>query len=126
MNKSALIVDDSIYMRKLVGKVLEDEGYTIVEEASTGKEAIRLAADLNPDIISLDNILPDMLGLDILDHFKEEGSNHKVIMVSAVGQQRVVAKAISKGAVDYILKPFDTAELSEKIKRLENLETTTR
>lgn len=111
MNKNVLIVDDSLYMRTLIKDALSEGGFTIVGEASNGEEAIDLAFELMPDIITLDNILPDMIGTDILKVFKEEGLLSKVIMISAVGQDSVIHEGLSLGAFDYIVKPFTSDKL---------------
>ena len=69
MSKNVLIVDDSLYMRTLIKDALSENGFNIVGEAANGEEAIDLAFELLPDIITLDNILPDMIGTDILKVF---------------------------------------------------------
>jgi two-component system chemotaxis response regulator CheY len=107
MSKSVLIVDDSMYMRSLIADALGSAGYNIVGEAENGEKAIDLALELEPDLITLDNILPDMIGTDILRVLKqEEKINSKVIMISAVGQESVIQEGMSLGASDYIVKPF--------------------
>ena len=111
MNKNVLIVDDSLYMRTLIKDALSEGGYNIVGEAANGEEAIDLAFELMPDIITLDNILPDMIGTDILKVFKEEGLPSKVVMISAVGQDSVINEGLSLGASDYIVKPFTSEKL---------------
>jgi two-component system chemotaxis response regulator CheY len=111
MSKSVLIVDDSIYMRSLIKTALSGAGYNVVGEAANGEQAIDLAIDLQPDLITLDNILPDMMGFEILKVLKDEGVESKVIMISAVGQQTVVNKGISLGASEYIVKPFTEEDL---------------
>lgn len=111
MNKNVLIVDDSLYMRTLIKDALSEGGYNVVGEAANGEEAIDLAFELMPDIITLDNILPDMIGTDILKVFKEEGLPSKVVMISAVGQDSVINEGLSLGALDYIVKPFTSEKL---------------
>lgn len=117
MSKNVLIVDDSLYMRTIIKDALEANGYTVVGQASNGEEAIDLAFELNPDYITLDNILPDMIGTDILKVYKEEGLDAKVIMISAVGQESVVNEGISLGAVDYIVKPFTNDQLIQAMSK---------
>jgi two-component system, chemotaxis family, chemotaxis protein CheY len=114
MSKKVLIVDDSLYMRALIKTALEGGGYTIVGEASNGEEAIDLAFELQPDIITLDNVLPDMIGIDILKVYKEEGLPSKIIMVSAVGQESAINEAMNNGASAYIVKPFTPEKLLEE------------
>lgn len=115
MKKKVLVVDDSRYMRTVVRAALEEEGFDVVGEASNGEEAIDMAFSLKPDLITLDNILPDMSGIDILRVYKEDGLASRVIMISAVGQDSVIAEAISLGAESYIVKPFTKEKLIDKL-----------
>lgn len=115
-----LIVDDSTYIRTMLRTTLEEQGFEVVGEAVNGESAIDMAMNLSPDLITLDNILPDMTGIDILKAFKEMNLTHKVIMISAVGQQSAMVEAMSNGASDYLVKPFDKGRLIEIIKGLEN------
>ena len=117
MSKSVLIIDDSLYMRTLINDALTKGGYTIVGMAADGETAIEMALELQPDVITLDNVLPDMIGLDILKVLKEEELEATVIMVSAVGQQSVVDEGLSLGAADYIVKPFTPEGLLEKVNK---------
>lgn len=109
--KSVLIVDDSRYMRVLIKEAIEQGGYQVVGEAATGEEAIDLAIELAPDIITLDNILPDMVGSDILGVLKEENLHSKVILISGVGQEEVIQEGLALGAVDYVTKPFTSEQI---------------
>lgn len=111
MSKRVLVVDDSMYMRTLIKDALSNEGFEVVGEAPNGESAIDLAMDLKPDLITLDNILPDMIGTDILKVLMDEGLESKIIMVSAVGQQSVINEGIELGAADYIVKPFTAEDL---------------
>ena len=106
MSKNVLIVDDSLYMRTLIKDALEVGGYKVIGQAANGEEAIDLAFELQPDFITLDNILPDMIGIDILKVYQEEGLKSKVVMISAVGQESVVNEGLRLGAKAYIIKPF--------------------
>ncbi len=118
MAKKVLIVDDSMYMRKLIRDAVEEGGYEVVGEAANGEEAIDLALELNPDIITLDNILPDMIGIDILKVYQEEKLPAQVVMISAVGQESVINEGMSLGAKDYIVKPFTSDKLIEVLAQL--------
>ncbi|WKN33664.1 response regulator [Porifericola rhodea] len=118
MAKSVLIVDDSLYMRTLIKDAVEEAGYEVVGQAANGEEAVDLALELQPDIITLDNILPDMIGTDILKVYKEEELESKVVMISAVGQESVIAEGKSLGAIDYIVKPFTAEKLMEVLSKI--------
>lgn len=106
MKKSALVIDDSAYVRKVIGLALRKAGYETIVFAETGEEAIDRAININPDFITLDNVLPDMLGLDILRIIKEEELKADVLIISAIGQQSAVQDGLSLGAFKYIVKPF--------------------
>jgi len=118
MAKNVLVVDDSLYMRTIIKDALEQAGYTVIGQASNGEEAIDLAFELKPDIITLDNILPDMIGTDILKVYSQEGLLSKVIMISTVGQESVIAEGLTLGAKAYITKPFTSEQLLQEVKKL--------
>lgn len=116
--KNVLIVDDSLYMRTVIKDALEQAGYQVVGQAANGEEAIDMAFDLKPDIITLDNILPDMIGTDILRVYTREGLLSKVIMISAVGQESVIHEGLTLGAKAYIVKPFTSDQLVQEVNKL--------
>ena len=107
-----------MYMRKLIKDAVEEGGYRVVGEAANGEEAIDLALELDPDIITLDNILPDMIGIDILKVYREEELPAQVIMISAVGQESVINEGMSLGAKAYLVKPFTSEKLVEVLATL--------
>jgi len=107
--KTVLIVDDSAYMRSLIRIALKKAGYEVVGEAGNGETAIDLGIELNPDLITLDNILPDMNGLDVFQTLRADGINAKIVMVSALGW--LVGKAKELGVTNYVEKPFESDQL---------------
>jgi len=116
MSKRVLIVDDSLYMRTMISTALVEAGYEVVGLAANGESAIDMAMELKPDLITLDNILPDMIGLDILRVLKqEEKIEAKIVMISAVGQDSVIQEEMDLGASAYIIKPFTTELLLETL-----------
>ena len=119
MKKTVLIVDDSMYMRSMIKDALTTAGYDVIGEAENGENAIDMALELIPDLITLDNILPDMIGIDILHVLKkDEKISSKIVMISAVGQESVVQEALEIGAESYIVKPFTESDLIEKINKI--------
>ncbi len=122
MGKSVLIIDDSLYMRTLINTALTEEGYNVVGMAGDGETAIEMALELEPDVITLDNVLPDMLGLDILKVLKDEDIKSTIVMISAVGQQSVVDEGMALGAAAYIVKPFTPDGLVEQVNKACNNE----
>jgi len=115
MKKRILIVDDSFYMRTMLKNMLTDAGYEVVGEAPNGQTALVMAKELNPDLITLDVILPDNTGLDVLKGIRKDQPDMKVIIVSAVGQEVIVNEAKDNGALDYIVKPFSEEKVLEKV-----------
>lgn len=119
MGKTVLVVDDSLYMRSLIQEALTIGGYEIVGLAPNGEAAIDMALELKPDLITLDNILPDMIGTDILKVLKiDQQMDVKVIMISSVGQESVIKEGIDLGASDYIVKPFTQEKLMESVDKV--------
>jgi two-component system chemotaxis response regulator CheY len=117
--KKVLIVDDSMYMRTLISSALTATGrYEIVGQAGTGTLGIEMALEHEPDLITMDNILPDMIGVDIVKELRAEGVTAKIIMVSAVGQDDIIAEGKANGAQDYLVKPFTAEVLVERVDNL--------
>lgn len=113
--KKVLIVDDSSYMRKFVGKIVEKVGLYIIYEASDKDEAIEIFEDENPDIVILDLNMSEVRkdGIDVLTEIININPEAVVIIISAVGYEDVKDECIALGAKSYIKKPFDTKDLLE-------------
>ena len=113
-----LIVDDSFYMRTMLKNMLADAGYEVVGEAPNGQTALELAKETKPDLITLEVILPDNTGLDVLKGIKADQPDMKVIIVSAVGQEVIVNEAMEYGAKAYIVKPFSEEKVLEVVSQV--------
>ena len=114
--KTILVVDDSVVIRKMVEIALENENYNIVSVA-TGKEALQYLDEHTPDLIILDIMLTDVNGLDILKAVKAS-KDIPVVMLSAKDTPRETTMAKELGADDFIPKPFKDEELVSKIREL--------
>jgi len=117
MKKKILVVDDTIFMRAMIKDTLTERGFEVVGEAANGESAIDLAHSLKPDLITLDNVLPDMLGLEVLTILSKSNLDCKVLMISAVGQDSMKRKVMELGALAYIVKPFNTDQLLDEVNR---------
>ena len=115
MKNRILIVDDSFYMRTMLKNMLTDAGYEVVGEAANGQQALEMATATRPDLITLDVILPDNTGLDVLKGIRQEQPEVKVVMCSAVGQEVIVNEALESGATAYIVKPFSEEKVLEVV-----------
>ncbi|MGY2133909.1 response regulator [Hymenobacter sp. HD11105] len=125
MKNRILIVDDSFYMRTMLKNMLTDAGYEVVGEAANGQQALEMSAATNPDLITLDVILPDNTGLDVLKGIRQVNPTVKVVMCSAVGQEVIVNEALESGASAYIVKPFSEEKVLEIVSSaLQNAEET--
>jgi DNA-binding response OmpR family regulator len=109
-----LVVDDDPSIRTLYKEELEDEGYEVVV-ASSGDEAIRLFQDEKPDIVTLDILMPDMDGIQVLRKMKEINPRLPIIMSTAYDYRDDFSIWASEA---YVVKSADTTELKETIKRL--------
>lgn len=110
-NRSVVIVDDSLFIRKTLREKLERAGYHIVGEAADGEEAIQAYKEYKPDILTLDITMPVMDGLEALKQIIAYDKDAKVIMVTAAGQQNKVIESLKNGAKKFIVKPFRDEEL---------------
>jgi two-component system, chemotaxis family, chemotaxis protein CheY len=106
MFKTALIADDSMFMRNLLKNLLTDNGYQVVAEASDGSSAVSLYKEKTPDIVILDLTMPMMNGLDALKNILKFDPKAKVIIYSAMGQKSLIIDALQIGAKDFIIKPY--------------------
>ena len=113
-----LIIDDSGYMRQVIRKFLEPNGYIIVGEASNGLDAIKLAEELNPDLITMDISMKEMSGIEATTKIKAKFPDIKIIMVSAIGETQFIKNAIAAGANDYVIKPFNEKKLLSSIRSI--------
>ena len=116
IQKTILVVDDSIVIRKMVEIALENENYSVIS-VGTGKDAFSFLDSKDPDLVILDIMLPDVNGLDILKVIKTK-KNIPVVMLSAKDTPKETAKAKELGADDFIPKPFRDEELVNKIHEL--------
>lgn len=96
-NKKILIVDDSASQRRRLREIYESLGLQVIGDATHGLECLTLAERLDPDIISLDVIMPVMHGVETLDYLREKKSRAVVFYVSALGNIEALAEVRSAG-----------------------------
>lgn len=113
-----LIVDDAKFMRMTLTNILQKGNHDVVGEADNGRNAIELYKELKPEIVTMDITMPEMTGLEAVKQIKSIDPNAKIIMCSAMGQQKLVVEAIESGAKDFIVKPFDESRVLEAISRV--------
>ena len=106
-----LIVDDALFMRRMIRDIFSREGFEVVGEAENGAEAVRLHRELKPDLTTMDIVMPVLDGLSALREVVRMDPRANVIMVSALGQESLIAEAIEAGARDFIVKPFQASRV---------------
>lgn len=115
-----LIVDDDQLTSATWAMGLKSAGLEVIT-ASNGQEGINLVRTQKPDMVLLDQIMPDMLGNAVLGQLKAdpETSNIPVMLISNYNENQMMKEAIEKGAIDYILKyQIETKDLVEKVKNV--------
>ncbi|MBH5316227.1 response regulator transcription factor [Paenibacillus sp. GSMTC-2017] len=111
-----LIVDDDSYIRELVSVVLTQAGF-IIKEASDGAEALQQLERWTIDLAILDIMLPGMDGLRLCEEIRQD-RDIPILMLTAKAETVHKIKGFDAGADDYLVKPFDTAELVARVKAL--------
>lgn len=101
-----LVVDDSEFVARLMIKMLDDSGYQVVGHAKNGQDALAKYRELNPEIVTMDIIMPNMGGIEAISELFKINHRAKVLVVSAMGHANIVDQAMKIGAKHYILKPF--------------------
>jgi two-component system chemotaxis response regulator CheY len=102
----------------MMKNILSRNGYNIVAEANSGKLGVEMFKKYRPDIVTMDVVMDNMNGLEALTHIKNIAPEACVIMVSSMGQEVIVRDAISIGADDFLLKPYDEDDLMGSLKKL--------
>ena len=112
-----LIVDDSRFMRLILRRILEASGvHTVAGEAEDGAAAIEKYKELKPDAVTMDVIMPVESGIAAVKGIIEFDKNAKIVMVSAMGQEKVVEEVMGLGAKAFVVKPVMGEKLLEAIK----------
>lgn len=109
-----LIADDSQFMRASLKDIFAESGHTFIE-AVNGKDALDKFEIEKPDLVLLDVIMPEIDGLEVL---KKISKNAKIIVISAVGQEKMINEAMELGALDYIVKPFEAKKVIDVAKKV--------
>lgn len=113
---TVLVVDDSALIRKMLIKLLNDNGYQVIGEATNGEEGVELYKELEPDIVTLDITMPVMDGVTALKKIKEYDPEAMVAMISAAGQKDKLMDALREGAELFFTKPFNAQEVITSLK----------
>lgn len=116
--KRVLICDDSKVIRIKLKLILESSGYEVIGEAINGKDAVNKVMKERPDIITMDITMPELNGIEAVKYIKEIDKNVKIVVISALSQKTMILSALSNGADNYIIKPFEKDDVVKVINKL--------
>ncbi|MEJ2564201.1 MAG: response regulator, partial [Anaerolineales bacterium] len=117
MRNCILVIDDEEYIRRMIGFVLEGSGFDVIQAAST-KDGLEIMRTSSPDVITLDLMMPDQSGLDLLASKQADPKicDIPAIIITAVGFQADLDKARQLGASATLNKPFSQRQLVDTIR----------
>ena len=116
--KRLLVVDDALFMRKMICGVAAEAGWEVVGEAGDGAEAVALYEQLRPDLVTMDLVMPVMGGLEALRQIRDRDPEAKVVVVTALDQKQALMDSIRDGAIDFIVKPFERQRVLNLLSKL--------
>lgn len=117
MDARILVVDDSAFMRKIISdKIASVEGLVVIATARNGEDAVKKAEELRPDAITLDVNMPKMNGIEAVKQIRRN-STVPIFMLSSLADQQTTMEALEAGATDFIQKPLDLRDNSEKFQK---------
>lgn len=108
-----LIVDDAKFMRTLVKDALVPAGHEIIGEAENGNEAVVLYKKLKPDLVTMDITMREKDGIEAAEEIINIDPYARIIMVTALGQENLLTRAIKLGVKDFVVKPFPPERLQK-------------
>ena len=106
MKARTLIADDASFMREMIREIIEPEGFEVVAEAADGMDAVEMFKQNQPDIVTMDIVMPKKSGIEAVKNIVEIDPSAQIVMCSALGQEALVMEALKAGAKDFIVKPF--------------------
>jgi len=119
MAKTALIVDDTAFMRMTLKNHLLENGYEIIGEGADGQEAIEIYNKHKPDLVTMDITMPNLDGIEATKKIIDIDQSAVIMMVSAMGQKSLVMEAIKAGAKDFVVKPFQPDRIAQALQNIE-------
>jgi diguanylate cyclase (GGDEF)-like protein len=115
--RDILVVDDSLTVRAMVADILQAEGYR-VQEAKDGREGLEKVAEICPDLVILDVMMPAMNGYEVCSKLRESSDYVPVLMFTASSDDECLVRCLGVGADDFVRKPFAAIELAARVRNL--------
>lgn len=117
MSCKVFVVDDSKFMRMMLSEILESLGCEVTG-VDGGRNALAMYEDGQPDLVTMDILMPEMDGIETLEHIKAMNPDAKVIMVTALGMEDYIERAMAVGACGCIIKPFSPEHVKEVLEHV--------
>ncbi len=114
----ALVVDDSVVMRKVLIGALGRAGIEDIDQAADGQEAVTAVDGADYGLVLMDWNMPNMLGIDAVKAIRAKGKTMPIIMVTTEAEKSRVIESLKAGANNYIIKPFEPATIVTKIQEV--------
>ncbi|HEX3000710.1 MAG TPA: response regulator [Armatimonadota bacterium] len=121
MSLRVMVVDDALFMRTALRRILTEAGFDVIAEAENGSQAVECYQQAQPDVVAMDITMPIMDGLAALKEIRAKDPQASVVMCTAMGQQRLVMEALQAGAKDYITKPFQASRVVSGLRKAAGL-----
>lgn len=112
-----LVVDDAKFMRTMVKDALTQAGHEIAGEAENGNAAVEQYKNLKPELVTMDITMREKDGIEATQEIIKFDPAARIIMVTALGQEDLLAKAIKMGVKDFVVKPFSPERLQQAAKK---------
>lgn len=116
--KRLLVVDDALFMRKMICGVAAEAGWEVAGEAGDGATAVSLYQELRPDLVTMDLVMPVMGGLEALRQIRALDPEASIVVVTALDQKQALMESIRDGAIDFIVKPFERERVLNLLRKL--------
>jgi two-component system chemotaxis response regulator CheY len=117
MAKRVLIVDDANFMRTIVKDTLTPHGFEICGEAVNGNEAVKLYGELKPDLVTMDITMKEKDGLEAARDILSKDPNARIVMVTALGQEKMLMDSLALGVKDFVVKPFEAERIVSAVEK---------
>lgn len=111
MEKKLVIVDDAPFIREVVRHIIDVSEFSVIGEAENGQQAVDMVAELQPNIVLMDIVMPVRSGIDATEEIVKRFPHIKVIACSTEGQETMVMRAIEAGCSNFVVKPFTAQQL---------------
>lgn len=116
--KRVMIVDDSRFVYEELKLMFDETDYKVVGYANNGEKALELYGEVNPDVVTMDIILPGMDGIETTRQLIEKWPDARILMLSSLAYEDTMSESKESGAKDFIYKPFEKENLIQTLDRV--------